>query len=55
MEDDKEKRNSLMEDVTELEGNAFFAIAFLLCLSVIFLINRLIKKRNQGTISEEDR
>ena len=44
-----------MEEATEFEGNAFFAIAFLLCLSVIFLINRLIKKRNQGTISQEDR
>ena len=44
-----------MERSTDFEGGAFFVIAFVLCLSVTFLINRLIKKRNQGTISQFDR
>ena len=44
-----------MKRALGLESAAFFVIAFVLCLSVIFLINRLIKKRNQGTISQFDR
>ena len=51
VEDNTEERTLLMDRVTEFEGGAFFVIAFVLCLSVAFLINRLIKKRNQGIIS----
>ena len=55
MEDDIDERTDFMLKATEMEGSFFFIIAFVLSISVVFLINRLLKKRNQVTGNQFDK